>query len=68
MATMTAMATIVIHILLSSSTVAEVDDWRAAQRPLPNRSEAIRQLLEIGLSTTKEGKPDAQNQGHRGDR
>jgi metal-responsive CopG/Arc/MetJ family transcriptional regulator len=30
--------------------LARVDDWRRQQPDLPNRSEAIRRLIEAGLS------------------
>jgi hypothetical protein len=29
--------------------IAAVETWRAKQKPVPNLSEAIRQLVEIGL-------------------
>jgi hypothetical protein len=31
--------------------VEAVEKWRARQRPVPNLSEAIRRLVEIGLKT-----------------
>lgn len=33
----------------TKSWVEAVDDWRAAQRPMPSRAEAIRRLVEKGL-------------------
>jgi hypothetical protein len=30
-----------------------IDAWRAEQKPLPNVSEAIRRLVEIGLKAKK---------------
>jgi len=34
-----------------------IDKWRAKQSPLPNVSEAIRRLVDIGLNTkTKTGR------------
>jgi hypothetical protein len=30
-----------------------VERWRAKQRPVPNLSEAIRQLVELGLAVKK---------------
>ena len=33
--------------------VEAVDSWRAKQRPIPNLSEAIRRLVEIGLKGKK---------------
>jgi hypothetical protein len=28
-----------------------IDAWRAVQRPIPNRGDAIRRLVELGLET-----------------
>ena len=33
--------------------VKAVENWRAKQRPVPNFSEAIRRLVEIGLKTKR---------------
>jgi hypothetical protein len=33
--------------------MAAVESWRAKQRPVPNLSEAIRALVEIGLKARK---------------
>lgn len=33
--------------------LAIVEEWRARQRPIPNVSEAIRQLIEHGLELTE---------------
>lgn len=32
-----------------------VDDWRRHQKDLPNRSEAIRRLVELALDAAKKG-------------
>lgn len=37
---------------LNPGTLEEVDDWRARQVDLPSRAEAVRRLMEAGLSTT----------------
>jgi hypothetical protein len=29
--------------------IADVESWRAKQKPVPNLSEAIRRLVELGL-------------------
>jgi hypothetical protein len=34
----------------SPSFLKAVEDWRAAQRPIPSFTEAIRRLVELGLS------------------
>jgi hypothetical protein len=36
--------------------IARVDEWRRAQPDLPNRTEAIRRLVEIGLTAKPNGK------------
>ncbi|MGD9968740.1 MAG: hypothetical protein AB7T59_19635 [Hyphomonadaceae bacterium] len=37
------------QIRLSERFWSEVDDWRALQRPVPTRAEAVRLLVETGL-------------------
>ncbi len=36
--------------------IAAVEIWRAKQKPVPNLSEAIRRLVELGLSNGKRSK------------
>lgn len=38
-----------IPVLMSAVEVEQVDQWRAKQAGLPNRSEAIRRLIQAGL-------------------
>lgn len=38
-----------LQMRVSPSFLEKVDEWRAGQRPLPSRSEAIRLLVEIAL-------------------
>jgi len=38
---------------LGPSVLESLDSWRAAQGDLPTRSEAVRRLVELGLSTSK---------------
>ena len=38
------------ELRLSSELLTRVDEWRRAQTDLPSRSEAVRRLMEIGLS------------------
>lgn len=38
-----------IHTFMPASMVDDIDDWRRRQPDVPNRSEAIRRLVEIGL-------------------
>jgi hypothetical protein len=52
--------TITIQMRVSEEYVAGIDEWRAKQRPIPSRSEAIRQLTAIALGKapkTKGGRP-----------
>jgi hypothetical protein len=35
---------------------AAISDWRRRQDDLPNRSEAIRRLVEVGLGAKRKGK------------
>jgi metal-responsive CopG/Arc/MetJ family transcriptional regulator len=41
---------------ISPEFLARLDDWRRRQPDLPNRSEAIRRLVEAGMAATKQGK------------
>lgn len=36
---------------LDHDLMARIDQWRAAQRPIPNESDAIRALLDMALET-----------------
>lgn len=38
-----------LQMRVAPSFLAKVDEWRASQRPLPSRSEAIRMLVEAAL-------------------
>ena len=40
-----------------AALMQKVEKWRAKQQPLPNLSEAIRQLVELALSQTATGRP-----------
>jgi hypothetical protein len=43
--------------------LARVDDWRRQQPDLPNRSEAIRRLIEAGLSVAGKSGPSGGSGG-----
>lgn len=45
-----------VQIVTSREQIAKIDDWRRAQQKLPSRSEAIRLLIEAGL-TAESSKP-----------
>lgn len=36
-------------ITLRRDLLPDIEEWRAKQRPIPNETEAIRRLVEIGL-------------------
>jgi hypothetical protein len=38
--------------------IEAIDKWRAKQRPIPNVSDAIRQLIEAGLKTPRAAAKD----------
>jgi hypothetical protein len=38
-----------VNWVLRTDEIEAVDKWRARQRPIPNLSESIRKLIEIGL-------------------
>lgn len=39
-----------LQMVISPEEIAHIDNWRRHQTPLPSRSEAIRQLVRLGLS------------------
>ena len=39
-----------IHLTIATKMLKRVDEWRAKQPDVPNRSEAIRRLVDLGLS------------------
>jgi hypothetical protein len=41
-----------LNMVAPTSWLEKIDDWRRQQSDLPNRSEAIRQLVEMGLKTS----------------
>lgn len=45
-----------LNILAPAKWVRAVDEWRRHQDDLPNLSEAIRRLVEVGMEATKRGK------------
>jgi hypothetical protein len=42
-----------VNMVAPASWVKKIDDWRRQQPDLPNISEAIRRLVELGLKTKK---------------
>jgi metal-responsive CopG/Arc/MetJ family transcriptional regulator len=39
-----------VPIMMSARELKAIDDWRRNREELPSRSEAIRQLIELGLA------------------
>lgn len=39
-----------INVIATETLLQRVEEWRASQRPIPNKSEAARMLIEIGLN------------------
>jgi metal-responsive CopG/Arc/MetJ family transcriptional regulator len=46
-----------VNLITPADLLDRVDNWRRAQAGLPNRSEAIRKLIEMGLDAAGKGKP-----------
>lgn len=42
-----------INLVAPQAWLRRIDAWRRKQEPIPNRSEAIRILVDIALSETK---------------
>lgn len=48
-----------INVIASAVLLARLDEWRAQQRPIPNKSEAARMIMEIGLDAAAKTAPRA---------
>jgi hypothetical protein len=46
-----------IQLRCNSEFIHQLDEWRAKQRPIPSRSEAIRQTALIGMKVKERPKP-----------
>ena len=44
-----------LNMVVPASWAKKVDDWRRKEPDLPNLSEAIRRLVDMGLETAKKG-------------
>lgn len=40
------------QVIISADLIRQIDDWRRKQPDIPNKSEAIRRLIEQALSAT----------------
>ncbi|PSO32526.1 hypothetical protein [Bradyrhizobium sp. MOS002] len=45
-----------LHMVIPSSLIEKVDGWRRREADLPNLSEAIRRLVELGLDAAKKAR------------
>ena len=45
-----------LQLVAPTKWVKNIDDWRRREPDLPNLSEAIRRLVEMGLEAAKKGK------------
>jgi hypothetical protein len=45
-----------LNMVVPTRWVKKIDDWRRREPDLPNLSEAIRRLVEMGLEGAKKGK------------
>jgi hypothetical protein len=46
-----------VRLQLQGSIFKEFEDWRRSQSKIPSRSEALRRLLELALSTNPDPRP-----------
>ena len=44
-----------LNMVAPTAWVKKIDDWRRREPDLPNLSEAIRRLVEMGLENAKKG-------------
>jgi hypothetical protein len=42
-----------VQVLAPRTWIVRVDEWRSQQRPIPSRSEAIRQLVNMALKPSR---------------
>lgn len=45
-----------INVIASETLLERIEEWRALQRPIPNKSEAARLLIEKALDAEPEDK------------
>jgi hypothetical protein len=43
-----------LNMVISAEELEQIEDWRRQQPKVPSRSEAIRQLIQIGLTSTQQ--------------
>ena len=45
-----------VNVRMDRAQLVALDDWRRQQPDLPNRPEAVRRLVALGLKASQEGK------------
>lgn len=50
--------TVTFQLAMPETWLARVEEWRATQRPVPSKSAAIRQLVDLALAGMAESDPD----------
>lgn len=45
-----------INVIATEALLKRIEEWRAVQRPIPNKSEAARLLIERALDAEEKGK------------
>ncbi len=48
-----------LNVMISADTMQRLDDWRRRQLAVPNLSEAVRTLLELGIETAAKNGDEA---------
>lgn len=46
-----------LNLRLTSDIIEQIDEWRKNQKDIPNRQEAVRRLLKVGIATYSMIKP-----------
>lgn len=46
-----------INVIATEELLQRLEEWRAQQRPIPNKSEAARMLIEQALDAAERRKP-----------
>jgi hypothetical protein len=54
-----------ISLKAPQSFLDKIDEWRAGQRPIPNRGDAIRRLVEVGLDALQKDKGEKPGKGRK---
>ncbi len=50
-----------LQMVISPEELEQIEDWRRQQPKVPSRSEAVRQLVQLGLETAKARQKEVAN-------